>query len=102
MARIAKDYRFRRGADDVATVVVGWLDLGRKARVVAQDGAGAHWLLEVAADGRLTEVVAGPVTAQDALAAAEAVLAGKDHGAVALITTTLALAVAAQVIREAA
>lgn len=102
MAAVGSSYRFALRGNVVAVVVEGYLDLGAKARVIGQDTAGAHWLLEVDAEGHLINVVAGPITADTALAMSEAVLTGKDHGPVALVVTALALAVAARAVKDAA
>lgn len=102
MPPVAKGYRFTREGRTIDVATAGYLDAGRVARVIAIDADGAYWLLEIGGQGQLMKTIVGPVTIESALEMAEAVLAGKDHGAVALATTTLALAVAARVIREAA
>ncbi|BAE49255.1 hypothetical protein [Paramagnetospirillum magneticum] len=94
-------FRFRDGRDEIAATAVGALGLPGRSRVVLIDTAERHWVVEVSADGRMTQVVAGPITGGEALHAAEKVIAGiPDHGsatalvqmlAVGLVASTLAL-----------
>lgn len=99
---VAKGYRFQRAGRMVDVATAGYLDAGKTVRVIGLDSAGAYWLLDIGSQGQLLSTIVGPVTIDDALATAEAIISGHHHGSVAEATTTLALAVVGHVLREAA
>ena len=81
-----------RPAEGVAARAVGAIPCRTGTRVVLQDTTEAHWVVELDAAGRLTEVLAGPVTAEQALHAAELVVSGvPDHHSVAGLVNILAI-----------
>lgn len=96
-------FRWQIGREEITAQAIGAIDLGGRARVVLMDTAERHWVAEVTDDGRLTEIVAGPVTGSDALHAAECVVAGvRDHGSATRLVNILALGLVAQTIATAA
>jgi len=94
-------FRWQMGREEIAAQAIGVIDVGGRARVVLMDTAERHWVVVVTPDGRMTEIVAGPVTGTQALHAAELVVAGiKDHGSVSALVTTLALGLVARACTE--
>ncbi len=107
----AKSYRFVHDGAEIAAVTAGYLAVAAEGgsataaediRVVAIDLSDRCWLLGTDAQGRFIRVIAGPVSAEAAVATAEAVLGGRDHGSATAVATTLALAVAAMKIQGGA
>lgn len=94
-------FRWQIGHEDVAGQAIGAITHGGRTRVVLMDTCDRHWLAEVGGDGRLTKIVAGPVTGDQALHAAELIVAGiKDHGSVSALITTLALGLVVSTCRQ--
>lgn len=90
-------FRWQIGREEIAAQAIGAIEFGGAARVVLLDTAERHWVGVVSTDGTLTEIVAGPVTGDQALHAAELVVAGiKDHGSVTALVTTLAIGLLAR------
>lgn len=87
-------YRWGAGRDQVAARPIAYLPTKAGGwRVLARDTAERLHVLDVDAAGAAT-VVAGPVTLQEAVAAAERVVMGlADHGSVTRMVKTLAIAV---------
>lgn len=77
--------------------VVASIALTKGSRAVLRDGDDCYWLAAIDDDGRLDQVVAGPVTVADALTAAEQVVAGVHHGSAASASMSMAIAMAATV-----
>lgn len=74
-----------------------------RTRVVLIDAAERLFVADFGGNGAAGLVVAGPVTAAEALAKAEAVIAGGlDHGSVTTLVTTLAVGLAGTVYRHEA
>jgi hypothetical protein len=90
----ATPFRWRLDGAEVAACAIGGFQTRLGARAVLKDTADRHWLAEIDADGRLREIMAGPLTAAQAVQTAESICAGiHDHGSVAGLVNTLALAV---------
>lgn len=78
-------------AEGVAARAVGFIPCRAGTRVVLQDTAEAFWVVEMDAS-RFTKVLAGPVTAEQALHAAELVVSGDpDHHSVSGLVNMLAI-----------
>ena len=94
-------YRWRVGREEVAAQAIGAIAACDRSRVVLLDTAERHWLAEVS--GGHMEIVAGPVTGDEALRAAMMVVAGiADHGSVTAQVTTLAIGLVARACGDAA
>lgn len=89
-------FRWNVGKEEVAAHAIGAFPAGSSYRLVLMDTSDRHWVIEVDKDGRLVEVVAGPVTGEQALAAAELVVSGQDlHGSVSNLINMLAIGMVA-------
>ncbi len=89
-------------AAGVAARAVGAIPCRAGIRVVLLDTADAHWVVELDTAGRLTEVLAGPVTAEQALHAAELVVAGvPDHHSVSSLVNLLAIGLVVRALADA-
>jgi hypothetical protein len=94
-------FRWQIGREEVAAQAIGAIAVAGRSRVVLLDTAERHWLAAVTDEGRLTEIIAGPVTGAQALHAAELVVAGiKDHGSATGLVNLLALGLVARVCAE--
>lgn len=94
-------FRWSEGREEIAAQAIGAIDIGGRSRVVLMDTTERHWVAEVTGDGRLTEIVAGPVTGEQALHAAELVVSGiKDHGSATRLVNILALGLVARACAE--
>lgn len=90
-----------RPAQGVAARAVGVLAAKGGNRVVLLDTTDAYWVAHVDGAGRMTEVLTGPVTADQALHAAELVVAGvPDHHAVGVLVNMLAVGLVAKALGE--
>jgi len=90
-------FRWQIGRQEIAATAIGAFQAAGRTRAVLIDTADRHWLAQVSSDGRLVEIVAGPVTGEQAVHAAECICAGiGDHGSVSALVNILALALVAQ------
>ncbi|MCA1909229.1 MAG: hypothetical protein LDL39_12800 [Magnetospirillum sp.] len=86
------EFRWEIGGAAIAARAVGAFTGPAGWRAVLMDTADSYWLASVSGDGRLMEIAAGPVTAEQAVHAAECICAGiHDHGSVSALVNILAL-----------
>ena len=82
------------GGRDIAAKAIGAFQTPKGVRAVLLDTADAHWLANVSADGKLLEIVCGPVNGEQAVTVAEIIVAGiQDHSSTTGLLNILALVV---------
>jgi hypothetical protein len=86
------DFHWNVGGSDIAARAVGAFTGPTGLRAVLMDSADCYWLASVSLEGRLMEIVTGPITAGQAVHAAECICAGiHDHGSTTALVNILAL-----------
>lgn len=93
----ATDFRWEVGGAQIAARAIGAFSGPAGLRAVLMDSADHYWLANVSKDGRLMEIAAGPVTAEQAVHAAECICSGiHDHGSTTALVNILALGLVVQ------
>ena len=94
-------FRWSMGREEIVAHAVGAIALGGRSRAVLMDSCERHWLAQITEDGKIIEIMAGPVTGEEALHAAELVVSGiRDHGSATRLVNILALGLVARICNE--
>jgi len=90
-------YRWRHGHSEIAAKPAGYFRLEGRYRALLIDTAEQYWTADIDAAGKLMRIVAGPVTAEQALFVAELAITGSPgHGSVSGAISTLAIGLMAK------